>query len=70
MTNLRPGFEFVVKYLVLMILENFVGISLGMILSASFSSVKMAGDIAPAVVVLFLMFSGYFFERSVDPKVA
>ena len=68
MTNLRPGAVYFFNYVALMILENFVGIGLGMILSASFSSIKMAGDIAPAVVVLFLMFSGYFLNEASIPS--
>ena len=50
-----------------MTLENFAGIGLGMCLSASFTSVEMAPQLAPAFVILFLMFSGFFLNESNVP---
>lgn len=50
-----------------LLLENFVGISLGLILSASFKNVTMAAQIAPAVVILFLIFSGFLVNEGSVP---
>lgn len=50
-----------------LLLENFVGISLGMVLSASFKNVTMAAQIAPAVVILFLIFSGFLVNEGSVP---
>jgi ABC-type multidrug transport system ATPase subunit len=69
MTNLRPGWEYFFTYIGVMACENFVGIALGMVLSCSFTTVEMAPQIAPAVVVLFLMFSGYFLNEASLPAV-
>jgi ABC-type multidrug transport system ATPase subunit len=69
MTNLRPGFDHFCTYIGVMALENFVGIGVGMVLSCSFTTVEMAPQIAPAVVVLFLMFSGYFLNEASLPAV-
>jgi len=67
MTALREGAEYYLTYLGIMLLENFAGIGLGMCLSASFTSVEMAPQLAPAFVILFLMFSGYFLNESNVP---
>merc|ERR1711871_816077 len=48
-------------------LENVAGISLGLMLSASFSNVTMASQIAPAVVILFLLFSGFLLNEASVP---
>lgn len=48
-------------------LENVAGISLGLMLSASFSNVTMAAQIAPAVVILFLLFSGFLINEASVP---
>jgi len=48
-------------------LENVAGISLGLMLSASFSNVTMASQIAPAVVILFLLFSGFLINEASVP---
>ena len=64
MANLRHGWEHYFTYMLVMVLENFVGIGLGMVLSASLKSVEMAPQIAPAVVIVFLMFSGFFLRVS------
>eukprot|EP00927_Polykrikos_kofoidii_P024845 TRINITY_DN22478_c0_g1_i1.p1 TRINITY_DN22478_c0_g1~~TRINITY_DN22478_c0_g1_i1.p1 ORF type:complete len:666 (+),score=112.33 TRINITY_DN22478_c0_g1_i1:64-1998(+) len=64
MTNLSGSF-FV--FFGIMALENFVGISLGMMLSAGFKNVQMASQLAPAVVILFLMFSGFLINEDSVP---
>ena len=69
LAGLRPGWEHVLTYIGIMMLENFVAIGLGMALSGSFKDVSMASQIAPAVVVLFLMFSGFFLNEDSIPAV-
>jgi len=41
-------------------LENMVFVSVGMLLSAALPSVTMAPQVAPAVVIIFLIFNGNF----------
>ena len=67
MTALREGFSHYLVYIGVMLLENFAGIGLGMCLSASFTSVEMAPQLAPAFVILFLMFSGFFLNENNGP---
>lgn len=67
MTALREGVRHYLTYLGVMLLENFAGIGLGMCLSASFTSVEMAPQLAPAFVILFLMFSGFFLNEDNVP---
>ena len=67
MTALREGFSHYLVYIGVMLLENFAGIGLGMCLSASFNSVEMAPQLAPAFVILFLMFSGFFLNENNVP---
>ena len=67
MTALREGLSHYLVYIGVMLLENFAGIGLGMCLSASFNSVEMAPQLAPAFVILFLMFSGFFLNESNVP---
>ena len=67
MTALREGVQHYLTYLGVMLLENFAGIGLGMCLSASFTSVEMAPQLAPAFVILFLMFSGFFLNEDNVP---
>jgi len=55
MTNLGGSFWI---FFGIMVLENLVGVSLGLFLSAIFKNVQMASQLAPAVVILFLMFGG------------
>lgn len=50
MTNLRGGFIHFVWFLVVLSLENFAGIGLGMVISASISSVEMAPQVSTARV--------------------
>jgi ABC-type multidrug transport system permease subunit len=64
MVNLSGSFW--VFYGVLL-LEIMVGISLGMMLSASFKNVTMAAQLAPAVVILFLTFSGFLINEDSVP---
>ena len=67
MTELREGAQYYLTYLGVMLLENFAGIGLGMCLSASFTNVEMAPQLAPAFVILFLMFSGFFLNENNVP---
>merc|ERR1719171_215342 len=46
---------------------NMVGISIGVLLSACFKNVTMASQIAPAVVVLLLLFSGFLLNEASIP---
>jgi len=54
-------------FFAIMSLENLVGISLGVMLSACFTNVTMAAQVAPAVVILFLIFSGFLINESSIP---
>ena len=67
MTALREGFSYYLTYIGVMMLENFAGIGLGMCLSASFTNAEMAPQLAPAFVILFLMFSGFFLNEDNVP---
>eukprot|EP01052_Picozoa_sp_SAG31_P027973 SAG31_NODE_2663_length_5278_cov_29.536011_3_plen_233_part_00 len=51
----------------LLALEFFVGISLGMLISSLVRNVEMAPRVAPAFVILFLMFSGFFLNDESVP---
>jgi ABC-type multidrug transport system ATPase subunit/ABC-type multidrug transport system permease subunit len=64
LTNLQGSFW---VFFFAMCLENFAGISLGMMLSASFKNVQMASQLAPAVVILFLIFSGFLVNEDSVP---
>jgi hypothetical protein len=64
MTNLGGSFW---TFFMVLALENFVGLSLGIMLSACFSNVTMAAQVAPAVVILFLMFSGFLINEDSVP---
>jgi ABC-type multidrug transport system permease subunit len=64
MTNLSGSFWI---FFGLMLLENVVGIALGMALSALFKNVQMASQVAPAVVILFLIFSGFLINEDSVP---
>lgn len=57
MTNLAGSFWL---FTLVMFLENMAFVSVGMILSAMIPGVTMAPQIAPAVVILFLIFNGNF----------
>lgn len=67
MTALRPGYEHMATYIGLLALENLVGIGLGMVISASVSTVEMAPQVAPAFVILFVMFSGFLLNQDSIP---
>jgi len=58
--------SFLVFFAVLLA-ENIVGISIGLALSASFKNVTMAPQIAPAVVILFLLFNGFMINEESVP---
>jgi len=64
MTNMQGNFW---TFFAVLGLENFAGISLGLTLSACFSNVTMAAQIAPAVVILFLIFSGFLLNENSVP---
>jgi len=64
MTNLGGSFW---VFFGVLVLENLVGISLGMFLSAIFKNVQMASQLAPAVVILFLMFGGNLINEDSVP---
>jgi len=57
MTNLSGSFWI---FFAVLLLENMVFVSVGMVLSAILPGVTMASQIAPAVVILFLIFNGNF----------
>jgi hypothetical protein len=65
--NLRHGIEHFFIYAGLLCLEYFVGISLGMLISALIRNVEMAPRVAPAFVILFLMFSGFLLNDESVP---
>ena len=65
--NLRGGMDHFFIYAGLLCLEYFVGISLGMLISALIKNVEMAPRVAPAFVILFLMFSGFFLNDESVP---
>ena len=65
--NLRNGMDHFFIYAGLLCLEYFVGISLGMLISALIKNVEMAPRVAPAFVILFLMFSGFFLNDESVP---
>jgi ABC-type multidrug transport system ATPase subunit len=54
-------------FFVTLFLENMTGISLGMVLSACFKNVTMAPQVAPMVVILFLIFSGFLINSGSVP---
>jgi len=68
MTGLRPGYDHMLTYIGVLMLENFAGIGLGMVLSAWFDNVEQAPQVAPMVVVLFLTFSGFFLNQDSIPS--
>lgn len=65
--NLRNGIDHFFIYAGLLCLEYFVGISLGMLISALIKNVEMAPRVAPAFVILFLMFSGFLLNDESVP---
>mmetsp|Transcript_64926 Transcript_64926/g.155084 ORF Transcript_64926/g.155084 Transcript_64926/m.155084 type:complete len:649 (+) Transcript_64926:66-2012(+) len=69
LTGLRPGYQHMLTYVGVLMLENFAGIALGMMLSCSFTSVEQAPQLAPMAVILFLMFSGFLLNQASIPKI-
>eukprot|EP00415_Alexandrium_ostenfeldii_P002813 UN2813 len=69
MTALRPGREHMLIYIGLLALENLVGIGLGLVISASVTSVEMAPQVAPAFVILFVLFSGFLLNQDSIPRI-
>jgi len=64
MANLGGDF---LLFVAVIMLENFCGISMGMVLSACVKNVTMAPQLAPAVVILFLVFNGNFVNEESVP---
>ena len=60
MAGLRPGVEPFFVYFGIAVIEVQASIALGMLISALLPSVEAAPQLAPLVVILMLMFSGYF----------
>jgi len=54
-------------FFAVLLMENIVGISIGLALSASFKNVTMAPQVAPAVVILFLLFNGFMINEESVP---
>jgi len=48
-------------------LENLCGVSLGMLISSSFKSVTMGPQLAPAFVIIFLIFNGFMINEESIP---
>ncbi|KAJ8598608.1 hypothetical protein CTAYLR_001713 [Chrysophaeum taylorii] len=67
MVELRPGLDHFLVFAGLLVLEEIVGEGLGLCLSVTLERPEMAGQVAPAVTVLFVMFSGYFLNESSIP---
>lgn len=65
--GLRDGYQYYLVFAGLIVLENQCAIALGMLISASISNVEAAPKVAPAVVILFLMFSGFFLNDDSVP---
>jgi len=64
MANLGRSF---LMFALIIFLENLAGVSIGMALSACFKSVTMAPQIAPAAVILFLIFNGSLINEDSIP---
>merc|ERR1711907_582177 len=60
MVKLGVTFQNYIIFASILILENFIGIAFGMLMSTAFDSVDMAPKLAPLFVIFFLVFSGYF----------
>nr|QCO69320.1 ABCG2 [Prorocentrum lima] len=69
LTGLRPGIDYMLTYVAVLMLENFAGIGLGMVMSASFTKVEQVPQIAPLVIVFFLMFSGLLLNQDDIPSI-
>lgn len=69
MTGLRPGFEHMLTYVVILLCENAAAMGLGMIISASVSSVEVAPQVAPVFCILFTMFSGMLLNQDMIPRI-
>eukprot|EP00658_Telonema_sp_P-2_P018670 TRINITY_DN17319_c0_g2_i2.p1 TRINITY_DN17319_c0_g2~~TRINITY_DN17319_c0_g2_i2.p1 ORF type:complete len:401 (-),score=68.77 TRINITY_DN17319_c0_g2_i2:323-1525(-) len=68
MANLRHGIDHFLTYTAIIALENMSAIALGMLLSALFKDVSMVPQLAPAFVILFVMFSGYMLNDDSVPN--
>ena len=55
-------------YFSVIALENQCGVALGLVLSCLIKNAEMAGNIAPAVIVLLLLASGYFLNEDSIPS--
>jgi len=65
--GLREGYQHYLVFAGILVLESQCAIAMGMLISALISNVEAAPKVAPAVVVLFLMFSGYFLNDESIP---
>ena len=68
MANLRHGLDHFLIFSAVLALENLAAIGLGMVLSAGFKDVSMVPQLAPAFVILFVMFSGFLLNDDAVPK--
>jgi len=68
LTGLRPGWDHMFTYIGVLMLENFCGIGVGMFLSASLDDVEQVPQVAPMMVVLLLMFSGFLLNQDAIPS--
>uniref|UniRef100_A0A0G4I2X3 ABC transporter domain-containing protein n=1 Tax=Chromera velia CCMP2878 TaxID=1169474 RepID=A0A0G4I2X3_9ALVE len=69
MVNLRHGVNHLFVFVAILLLENFVGIAIGMFLSSAITNVEAVPQVAPAVTIIFLMFSGFFLNEDSIPAV-
>ena len=65
--GLRAGYQHYLVFAGILVLESQCAIAMGMLISAMITNVDAAPKVAPAVVVLFLMFSGYFLNDESIP---
>jgi len=67
-TGLRPGWDHALIYVAVLVAENFAGIALGMLLSASLDDTKQVPQVAPLFVVFQLLFSGFLLNQDSIPS--
>ena len=67
LAGLRPGVRYFFIYFGICVLEAQSSVALGMLISALLPSVEAAPQLAPLVVILMLIFSGYFLNLSDIP---
>lgn len=67
MSNLRHGWDHWMIFTISIMLESFVSVSFGFLLSTWLPTPGSAAEIAPLWVIVFLMFSGYFLNEANIP---